>query len=200
VTFNDAQTVLATAGVQIDPGLTENEFLRVERRFGFQFPPDLREFLSTGLPVSGRWVDWRSVDEAAIRKRLEWPIEGICFDIEHNAFWLAEWGARPSNLREAFEVARRAVAEAPVLIPIYSHRYIPAVPSESGNPVFSVYQTDIIYYGADLMDYLQNEFSYHFGRAEYSVAKTPRRIAFWSRLAGENGEPGAASETEPGTS
>ena len=189
MTFSNAQTVLATAGVQFNRGLTDDEFLRVEHRFGFQFPPDLRAFLSIGLPVSGRWVDWRGTDEAAIRERLEWPLEGICFDIEHNAFWLDEWGAKPSNLREAFDVARRAVAEAPVLIPICSHRYIPAAPSEPGNPVFSVYQTDIIYYGADLMDYLENEFSYHFGRAQYRVAKTPRRIAFWSRLAEENGEP-----------
>jgi hypothetical protein len=177
--------------VQFDPGLTEDEFLQVERRFGFQFPPDLRTFLSIGLPVSGRWVDWRNVDDAAIRERLEWPIEGICFDIEHNAFWLGEWGARPSDLQEAFEVARRAVAGAPVLIPICSHRFIPAAPPESGNPVFSIYQTDIIYYGADLMDYLQNEFRYYFGRAEFAVAKNPRRIAFWSRLAEENGEPAA---------
>ncbi len=189
MTFNDAQTVLATAGVQIAAGLTDDEFLRVERRFGFQFPPDLRAFLATGLPVSGRWVDWRNSDEAAIRERLNWPLEGICFDIEHNQFWLDDWGERPADLHEAFDVARRAVAEAPVLIPICSHRYIPAEPSDPDNPVFSVYQTDIIYYGADLMDYLQNEFSYYFGRAEYAITKTPRRVRFWSRLAEVNGEP-----------
>ena len=84
--------------------------------------------------------------------------------------------------------ARRAVSEAPVLIPICSHRYIPAEPFESGNPVFSVHQTDIIYYGADLMDYLQNEFSYYFGRAGYAICRTPRPVRFWSRLAEENGE------------
>jgi hypothetical protein len=189
VTFNDAQTVLATAGVQIAAGLTDDEFARVGRRFGFTFPPDLRAFLATGLPVSDSWVDWRSASEAAIRERLNWPLEGICFDIENNVFWLDEWGERPATLDEAFDIARRAVAEAPVLIPICSHRYIPADPSESGNPVFSVYQTDIIYYGADLLDYLQNEFSYHFGRAGYAITKTPRRVRFWSRLAEENGEP-----------
>src|SRR5580704_9237611 len=109
--FTDAQKVLATAGVQLAPGLSDDEFLRVERLFGFQFPPDLRAFLSIGLPVSSPWVDWRSADEAAIRKRLEWPLHGICFDIEHNKFWLDAWGAKPSNPPEAFEVARLAVAK-----------------------------------------------------------------------------------------
>src|SRR5690242_8649198 len=70
MTLNEAQTVLARAGVEIAPGLTAEEFLRVERQFGFQFPPDLRAFLAIGLPVSGRWVDWRHADEAAIRVRL----------------------------------------------------------------------------------------------------------------------------------
>jgi hypothetical protein len=190
--FNEAQSVLAGAGVQIAGGLTEHEFLRVEQRFGFKFPPDLRAFLAIGLPVSHQWVDWRNADQAAIRKRFDWPLEGICFDIEHNRFWLDEWGERPADLQEAFDVARRAVAEAPVLIPICSHRYIPADPSEPGNPVFSVYQTDIIYYGADLMDYLQNEFSYYFGRTGYAMTKVPRRVRFWSRLAEENGEPAAS--------
>lgn len=189
MTFHDAQAVLAAAGVHIAAGLTDSEFLRVERQFGFRFPPDLRAFLATGLPVSEPWVDWRNADEAAVRQRLNWPLEGICFDIEHAGFWLVEWGRRPASLREAFDVARRAVAAAPVLIPIRGHRYIPADPPEAGNPVFSVYQTDIIHYGANLMDYLHNEFSYHFGRAGYAITGTPRRVPFWSRLAEENGEP-----------
>ena len=185
--FAEAQAVLRTAGVRIDAGMTEQEFLRVERSFGFRFPPDLRAFLAVGLPVSDSWVDWRDGDEAAIRERLGWPLEGMCFDIEHNAFWLDEWGRRPATLPEAFDVARRAVEDAPVLIPICSHRYMPAEPREAGNPVFSVYQTDIIHYGADLVDYLRNEFSYYFGRGEYAITGTPRHVGFWSRVVEVNG-------------
>jgi hypothetical protein len=81
------------------------------------------------------------------------------------------------------------VADAPVLIPVCSHRYLPASPPQAGNPVFSVHQSDIIYYGANLLDYLQNEFGYYFGRAEHAISATPRRIALWSRLAEDNGEP-----------
>lgn len=113
----------------------------------------------------------------------------MCFDIEHNTFWLKEWGAKPASLDAAFEIARHAVARAPLLIPICGHRYIPANPPEAGNPVFSVYQTDIIYYGAELIDYLQNEYGFHFGRPHHLITKSPRFIEFWTRVAEENGEP-----------
>jgi hypothetical protein len=189
VTFTNAQSILASSGVRFEPGLTDAEFLRIERQYRFQFPPDLREFLSIGLPVSSPWLDWRSEDDASIRERLALPLDGICFDISQNSFWLDEWGTKPSDMAAAFEVARRAVADAPILIPICSHRYVPAVPCEAGNPIFSVHQTDIIHYGADLMEYLQNEFSYYFGRTEFSITRIPRRIAFWSRLIELNEKP-----------
>jgi hypothetical protein len=181
----DFATVHATfkaAGVKIEPGLSVEEFAGLERRYGFQFPPDLREFLALGLPVSDRWVDWRNGDPDLIRGRLDEPVEGICFDIEHNEFWLPEWSDRPADLSEAFAIARRAVAAAPVLIPIYAHRYLPAVPAKSGNPVFSVHQTDIIHYGSDLLDYLRREFHPYFGGAEPAAIGECRPIPFWSQL------------------
>jgi hypothetical protein len=106
----------------------------------------------------------------------------MCFDIEHNSFWLESWGAKPA-LGEACAIARAKVADAPHLIPIYSHRYMPDRPCIAGNPVFSIYQTDIIYYGADLFDYLCNEFEHSFGRAKYALGSQPRQIEFWSDLA-----------------
>jgi len=45
-----------------------------------------------------------------------------------------------------------------VLIPIYSHRYIPSRHCEINNPIFSVHQTDIIYYGENLEEYFKVEF------------------------------------------
>ena len=67
----------------------------------------------------------------------------------------------------------------PKLIPIYSSRYIPESPKETGNPVFSVYQTDIIYYGFDLLSYFENEFKIKlpekFGKITY-----PKLIDFCS--------------------
>ena len=106
----------------------------------------------------------------------------MCFDIEHGSFWLAEWGKQPSSLEEAFAIAKQASQDAPTLIPINGHRYIPHRPNEAGNPVFSVYQTDIIYYGANLSDYLEHEFSYYFGGGEHRLISEVKRIEFWSRF------------------
>ncbi len=89
------------------------------------------------------------------------------------------WGPKPSDLGDAFGVVRQQVADAPKLIPIYSHRYIPCEPSKEGNPIFSVYQTDIIHYGYDLTSYLVAEFA--IPKPSW-VATTPRPIKFWSNL------------------
>jgi hypothetical protein len=135
------------------------------------------------LPLSNGFVDWRNADEANILEMLAWPFEGMCFDIERNRFWLKAWGQRPSELENAFSIAKTAVDQAPVLIPILGHRYIPSNPEESGNPVFSVSQTDIIYYGRDLREYLENEFRYAFyGKNRYQITDPVKPIAFWSYL------------------
>ena len=72
------------------------------------------------------------------------------------------------------------MAEAPKLIPLYGNRYLPAEPEAAGNPVLSVQQTDIIYYGTDLRRYIEHE----FGPTDYASATAgePRYIRFWSDL------------------
>jgi hypothetical protein len=177
--------ILIDAGITIAPGLTESEIDRAESVIGARFPPDLRSFLSEGLPAGGRFPDWREPHSTEIRRRLDWPFEGIAFDIEHNVFWLDAWGARPPELPEALQIARAAVAEAPRLIPVAGHRYIPAEPALAGNPVFSVYQTDIICYGSDLATYLRREF--RRPSPVDAASGDMRRIRFWSELVDANG-------------
>jgi hypothetical protein len=171
-------------GIAFDTGLTNIEFEGIESRYGFQFPPDLREFLSLGLPVSDDFPNWRSGEikwgpnSKSIADHLNWPAEGICFDIENNGFWMRDWGVKPDDLQEAFRVARAMVQKAPPLIPVFSHRFLPADPKIEGNPVLSVYQTDIIYYGPDLPSYWVNEFELPLAHED----KDPRRIRFWSAI------------------
>jgi hypothetical protein len=124
--------------VTFEPGLTEAELAAVEERFAFRFPPDLQTLLQIALPTSRGFPNWRRDPEDDIRHWLAWPLHGIGFDVEHNGFWMTEWGDRPRNLSEAKEIARRAVAAAPALIPVYQHRFLPAEPHEAGNPVLSV--------------------------------------------------------------
>lgn len=167
---------LRDCGVVFDPGLTDAEVTTTETRFGFQFPPDLRAFLRAGLPRGEQFPDWRGGSASELRDWLDLPRRGILFDIEHNGFWLDEWGPRPATLTEAQQVATGLVASAPTLIPVLAHRMMPAEPHLPGNPVFSVHQTDIIHYGFDLADYLRNEFDLP-GREPWPAEVRP--IRFW---------------------
>lgn len=149
---------LQQRGVMFVFGLASAEVAVVEDTYGFHFPPDLKAFLQYALPVAPGFPNWRDGPEADLRAKIDWPLDGMLFDIAHNAFWLDEWGRRPNQLEDGCVIARREVARAPVLIPVYGHRYLPAEPYLPGNPVLSVYQTDIIVYGNDLAAYFRHEF------------------------------------------
>jgi hypothetical protein len=158
-------------------GYSREELDRAQEEFNLVFPPDLVDLLRDRRPTMG--YDWRT-DRKQIREMLDWPLQGLLFDIEQNNFWMDVWGVIPEREAERREIATAAVRAAPKLIPLLGHRYLPADPCEPGNPVFSVYQTDIIYYGADLEHYFQNEFG------EWSSLENAayRHITFWSDLAG----------------
>jgi hypothetical protein len=66
------------------------------------------------------------------------------------------------------------------LIRIFQHAYLPAEPDLAGNPVLSVYQTDMIYGGRNLGEYLQRILS----GEEWVLpnCNEVRPIRFWSDL------------------
>ena len=154
----DLIELLKEASVAFAAGLSDAEISRAEENYGFQFPLDLREFLQTALPKGFPFPDWRSGEDARIRDLLRLPLDGVLFDVERNEFWLPEWGPRPVRIEDARALAEEHVKKAPRLIPIYAHRMMPDRPHRAGNPVISVHQTDIIYYGFDLDDYFRHEF------------------------------------------
>jgi hypothetical protein len=168
-----------TERVAFEDGLSEEELVRIERRFRFTFPPDLRAMLSVALPVSPGFPDWRSEEPEELERTLDWPADGVCFDITNSDFWFDGWGERPFDTDEACQLARERIADAPMLIPVYRHHYIPDQPALEGNPVFSVYQTDVIYYGRNLPDYLEREF--RATRSNEPIADA-RYIPLWSEL------------------
>jgi len=175
---------LRERGVEFATGLSASQIDTAEAEYGFRFPPDLRALLEHALPLGERFPDWRSPGSEFVQDRLAWPADSMCFDIAHNTFWLPAWGPKPDSMKDAQAVARKAVRAAPFMIPVYGHRYLPAVPCQVGNPVFSVYQTDIIYYGLDLPSYLFAEFGVP---NPFQVPDLPREIEFWSELERLNG-------------
>jgi len=136
------------------------------------------------MPFGDGFPNWRGPKDA-IHRFLAWPAEGICFDIERSGFWAPSWGTRPAELTQSLAVAREALIQAPKLIPIYKHRYIPTEPQAAGNPVLSVYQADIIHYGNDLLGYFSREFGMPLPA---SAAPAPRAIRFWDELIRLNAE------------
>lgn len=168
----------------MERGLTGEELSRAAERFGIGFPPDLAGFLSVGflsegLPAGPGFPRWRSL-EKSVEAQLAWPHEGILFDVEQNAFWMPEWGERPADIDAAKAVASAAVRAAPVMVPICGYRYLPAEPLEAGNPVFSIHQTDVIYYGHDLASYVEAEWGVGYERGiDFSRI---RPIRFWARV------------------
>ena len=182
--MDSLQRILKDKGVQFDSGLSNDEIIKIVSKFNIKFPPDLKQFLQLGLPISDSFVNWRqgliSKDtEAKIVSRLDWPLEGMLFDLQSNDFWINSWGDKPETYSEKERIAKEKYLTFPKLIPIYSHRYIPMEPMESGNPIFSVHQMDIIYYGYDLATYFANEF--HFELPDgFKIVNEPKNIRFWS--------------------
>jgi hypothetical protein len=167
-------------------GYSEQELIDIQQRYKVQFPPDLTEIYRERRSVIPRDdFDWVKTPRAVIEGMLAWPLEGMLFDIENNAFWLPEWGERPNQKSDREKIACAAIAAAPKLIPVYGHRYIPEEPHARGNPIFSVYQTDIIYYGANLAAYVLAETHKHRlpeAHTEQDVIPSFTRIRFWSRF------------------
>jgi len=172
---------LERAQVTLEPGLSAQELSAIEARFGISFNPAHRALLAAALPIGEGWMDWRHGGVDVLRGRLGWPIDGIVFDVHHNGFWPRSWGPRPAAPADDERVARQYLERVPVLIPVYSHRCTPAAPAPGGSPVFSVYQSDVIVYGDNLLDYVARE----FGAGPLAPAPEDQRprILFWSSLA-----------------
>lgn len=180
LTSQDAQALLAMlpARLEVKRGMSERELDHVEERWGFRFAPEHRTLLGAGLPTGSRsWPDWRDGEPEDLAERLAWPADGVLFDVEHNGFWHPDWESRPAAPHEAVEVARTYLANVPVMVPICSHRYLLGDPDRTGTPVLSMYQTDIIHYGTDLVDYFHHEFGRPVPTPEDHRYAT---IPFWS--------------------
>ncbi|MDN3239301.1 hypothetical protein [Glycomyces tritici] len=172
------------------PGLTDAEFARIEGEFGIEFADDHRAFLAAGMPMGpGGWPDWRAGDPKALRRRLEWPVEGLLFDVEHCGFWVEDWGERPGTTADALAVAGRHLAAVPKMIPVYSHRYLPSGRGNWGHPVLSVHQSDIIVYGVDLLDYVGREFAPEQAGAGPDAQSA---VPFWKDVLDANNDPQAS--------
>jgi hypothetical protein len=190
-------------------GLEEEQIVALEHAWGLRFPPDYRLFLRRLHAVDRpmRLVDYGNgattptprdvpafpnwlTDGDILGAGREALVSGIQFDVEHADVWRPDWGPRPATVEARAQRVQELVEAAPRLIPVHSHRYLLAEPCQAGNPVFSIVQTDIIVYGADLRGYFLDEFADLLGldqdatRRDVNIATQARyhefmAIPFW---------------------
>lgn len=140
-------------GVCFSSGLTNDTVKKIEDIYQIRFPDSLKDFYLTALPISvvnakfPKWNDFSPENVSYIRQLMSAPYHWLKHDIERG-FWLSSWDGK--TIDELF-------ANAPKLIPIYSHRYVPML-NHANPPVISTVGRDTVCFGVSLEDYLLREF------------------------------------------
>ena len=172
-------------GILFLENVTSDQLALAEARYGLVFPEPLRRFYMEGMPVSFGFVNWLedSVEYVdMIKRRIDAPVKGVLLAVEMEEIWPNSWGVRPAQEEMALAIAGKQLDQAASLIPLYSHRYLVCSEQSEAAPVLSVYGGDIIYYGSDLLNWLQVEFG---GLSHKSIFQAPLpEIPGWQDLIG----------------
>lgn len=178
--YYDIIVKLKDKGIKFDKGMSLQEISKIEKFYDISFPVELKKLYSINLPVSEGFYNWRDMSKEnmkQIKQALELPLQGLQSDLESGYFWCEDWGNQPLDMKTAQNILLRKYNMAPKLVPIFSHRYIPFIPNDLNIPIFSIVQSDIIYYGRNLISYLEVEFKLK----QYNNNDiTGKYIDFWS--------------------
>ena len=173
--------ILKNNGVIVENGLTNNEVKEIEELYGIIFPKSLRAFLMTGVPISNGFFNWRDTslkNISHIKLIMNYPIkypEQNIVEIE----WSDRWGDEPPNKTAVITEIKKRLLTAPILIPVFCHRFMPMMDIESP-PILSIHGTDVIYYGKSLIEYFNIEFN-NKGQSEIDF-KGIKYIPFWADI------------------
>lgn len=172
---------LKSQGIIFEAGLTCEEISKIEKIYEIQFPKCLKEFLMEGVPISKGFYNWRNFEQENIdfiKEIIYLPIKTI-YELAAEVYWCDDWGEEPENEIDIAEKVREKLKNAPKLLPIYTHRYMPMLLDEQP-PIVSIHGIDIIYYGENLEDYFHVE----FGRKRQSEIRFENidPIPFWSEI------------------
>ena len=188
---NYIKEVLIQKGITLEEGLSDEEFEKIENFYSIKFPISLRTLYKSFLPIDFyNWRDFSQDNVSKIKAKLDWPLEGMLFDVAANGFWKKCFGPKTNNIENDENIVINYIKNAsneivPKLIPIYSHRYVPCYPDIMNMSVISVYQKDIIYYGYELEDYFKNEFDtigISKEKDDINYEKKPVEIPFWTDI------------------
>ena len=179
--YRENITMLKHPEIKTEVGISQEELKKIEELYGIRFPQSLREFLMEALPVSEGFYNWRDFSKeniSAIKNVIAAPVEALK-ELAEEAEWCESWGKEPESVEEKAAEVKKRLQKAPVLIPVYAHRYMPMVETDNP-PVLSVHGTDVIYYGEDLADYFEVEFG-HKKQEDIALERILPK-PFWSEI------------------
>jgi len=179
--YKESISLLRGCGVEFETGFAIEEIDEIERIYGIRFPESLKSFLMEGLPVSTGFYNWRDTSDENvifIKQMIERPFKEIMESAE-DVEWYDGRGDVFTDKEACADKVREMLKSAPVMIPVYSHRYIPML-SDEELPIISIHGADIIYYGENLEEYFKVEFGDK--RQEDISFEDITRIPFWSDI------------------
>lgn len=167
---------LRNTWIQCKDWLWDKEITDIEEKLHISFPIEYRNLLSRFIPVWRSFIDRTDRRNSEIYTRLDWLFEGILFDVENNSFRYDKWWEEPEKIAEKNRKAKQMLKSVPYLIPIYWNRYISQI---DWGPIFSVVQTDIIYYWSNLENYIENEF---WNKESFDYSEIKVYVPFWTDI------------------
>lgn len=135
------------------------------------------------LPVAEGFYNWKDFSEEnilLIKEMMNRSFEDIDEEAEEMGWcWFDDWEEKTDEVKKMAMEVRKQLKNAPKLIPIYGHRYMPIVEGEN-IPIFSIYGIDLIYYGGNIEEYFEIE----FGDKDQDTIdfENIRKIPFWSDI------------------
>ncbi|KAF8083364.1 hypothetical protein N665_0778s0016 [Sinapis alba] len=170
-------------GLDVSPGLTNQEISAVESSLGFSFPLDLRSILQTGLPVSTKFPNWRSGSTRNLLLLFNLPLLHVSKLVVRNGLWVNSWGTRPGSDAEALSLVKKFMEFAPVLVPVYENFYVPSTsPNLAGNPVFRIDGDGVRALSCDVAGFLQG-LNGSDNIRDSGDSRRRRRVEFWTDVA-----------------
>lgn len=177
---SNAIAIMKKAGISFCDGLTGDELIAIHRIYGITFPAKVRQFMTNALPISKGFYNWRDTNPSNvehIKRSIETPVLELLEEYQ-SIPWNPNWGTKPVDA-ELPSFFREKLASSAMLIPFYSHRYIPMIDVDDP-PVLSITGSDIIVYAQTFSEYVSIE----FGRKKFrpvSLQCIPN-IPFWSDI------------------
>ncbi len=152
---------LKNIGIKFDKGLTEEDIEELEILCNFKFPNEIKEFLKFAVPIGDLFYNYNDLSKKNInrindfQKNIE---DAFLFDIEHNNFLeMFRKRFQSKNDNELQNEILKYLHSSSKLIPLYGHRCF--ISGMNNSPIISFQQpSDSIFYGANLEEYLNNEF------------------------------------------